>query len=120
MKQLERIAERFRGGVLSSREAAFEIVHLIGKMKAYFNLENWRPEDYEDFLLKELPHITNLLETFDPRKANFSTFFYKSFMPAARNTRATAYRRCSAGLVLNQSHLRRRKRSHRVLFAPFA
>ena len=85
MKQLERIAERFRSGVLSSREAAFEVIHLIGKMRPYFNLENWTPEDYEDFLLKEVPHIANLLETFDPRKANFSTFFYKSFMPAARS-----------------------------------
>ena len=85
MKQLERIAERFRSGVLSSREAAFEIVHLIDNMKPYYNLENWRTEDCEDFLLKEIPHIENMLETFDPSRANFSTFFYRSFMPAARS-----------------------------------
>lgn len=96
MKQLERIEKLFNNGVMSSREAAFEIVHLIGKMKPYFKLDDWNKEDYEDFLLAELPHIENLLETFDRRKANFSTFFYKSFIHAALNYKRKKISRLAA------------------------
>lgn len=85
MKELEEIAEVFLKGMISSREAAFRIVKLIDTRKAYFKLDEWSKDVSDDFLLTELPHIENLLKTFDPNKANFSTFFYKSISPSAHD-----------------------------------
>ncbi len=83
MKQLERIAERYALGELDSRQAAFCIVSLVSQNKFYFKVNDLSREEFDNFMLKELPHIEHILETFDARRANFSTFFYKSFHTAA-------------------------------------
>ncbi|MBQ9538286.1 MAG: hypothetical protein IJU95_03360 [Treponema sp.] len=100
MRKLEKIAKEFNNGLLGSRDAAFEIIHLVMRHKAYFHLQTWTREEIDDFMLMELSHIIHILEDFDYNKAKFSTFFYKAFLAASRY-----YRRIKLSRIAEEGSL---------------
>ncbi len=78
MKKLEKIALQVKCGKLDVWRAAFEVIWIVQCNRRYFKLHAWADEDFDDFILTEFSHIVNMIESFDPQKAQFSTFFYKS------------------------------------------